>query len=391
MNVETDTMQAQFRQEFRTWLRRDTTQQILQAAHTDHGDIPHRFELHHRWHRALHKGGWMGITWPRKHGGRSLPLSYQFIVNEELAAAAAPPIAAWVSVDLAGPVIMKWGTAAQQRLLPKILSGDLIACQAFSEEQAGSDLSAVATRATKVDGGWRLCGTKIWTSWAQFADVALVVARTNLQVRRHHGMSCFLIDMTDPGLTIEPIRMLHGGAEEDRLHLHDVTAGDDTLVGEEGDGWPIVMHSLGLARGISTLSRTASLEVDLAQVVERLRRESLEKLRAKGLIQRVAHLQTRLRALRWLAYHLVSDADDAQPGDRASTGKLQWATLSADVARLALEVGGLDALGEPPDWDTQTAGAERFQYLRALGNSIEGGSNEIQREILASRVLGLGA
>lgn len=391
MNLDDSPSEARFRQEFRGWLQGDTAQALLQEAAHEPGDVERRFDLRSRWHRALYNGGWMGLTWPKEHGGYGYPLSYQLILNEEMVTVEAPPIAAWVAVELVAPVLMRWGTVEQQaKLLPRILSGDLIACQGFSEQEAGSDLAAVRTRASRLEEGWQLDGTKMWTSWARQAQIGLVLARTDPTAKRHHGLSCFLVDMTAPGVIVEPLRMLHGGAEENWLLLREAKIPKDAIVGSEGDGWRIVMDSLNLARGVSSLSRTSALEVSLSRLVKRLRDRSLSSLRAEGLVQRVAALHTRVQALRWLTYRLVGEIDqEGVPGPIASTEKLLWAQLSADVARLALEIGGFQTLTEPPDWDRHTNGAERFEYLRSLANAIEGGTDEIQREIIASRVLGL--
>lgn len=393
MRLADDHDEAAFRAELRAWLRRDPAAALLEEAQrgTARGDVGQRFELRTRWHRALHEGGWMGVSWPSRFGGRGLPFAYQIILNEELTAVQAPPIAAWVAVELVAPVLMKWGTPAQQdALLPGILAGETVACQGFSEPGAGSDLAAVSTTARRDGEHWVLDGTKVWTSWAQHSSVAVVLARTDPAQPGHRGLSCFLVDIDTPGLRVEPLRMLHGGAEENWLHLDGVRVGDEALLGEPGRGWRVVMHSLSLARGVSSLTRTATVEVAIARLLtaHSTGAAPLDEVTA----HRLAVLHARARALRWLCYRVVGELDqDGVPGSIASTEKLLWARLSRDVAALTLDVHGLPGLTEPTDWAGDTNTAERFDYLRTLADSVEGGTDEIQREILATRVLGLEA
>lgn len=375
---------ADFRSALRKWL----------ATHVP-GDpepsgVSQRFWWRHAWHISLYDGGWLGLDWPAEYGGAGRTRMHLLVLTEELTAFSAPPIANWVGLELVGPTLLQCGSPEQRaRFLPSLLDGSHVWCQAFSEERAGSDLAAVETAATAQDGGYVLDGHKTWSSWAQFADYALVLARSGPAAERHRSLSCFVVPLDTPGVTVTPIRMLYGDAEECSIELDRVQLPADSLVGAWNGGWKVLMTSLSLARGMSTVTRTATLRSQFTKLVrERIHRSPGGEL-AEPEQATLTEYHARLESLRYLAYRKVGELEqDGVPGPIASTEKLLWGELSRQIAQHAVDVSGPDALIEPDDG---VAVGWLRELFRALGNEIEGGTSEIQRTTIARHVLGLPA
>ncbi|MFF9018704.1 acyl-CoA dehydrogenase family protein [Streptomyces eurythermus] len=391
MNVTETPDQTRFRHELRTWLDEHVRPQWREPGFEEQASVALRFAVRRKWHRTLATGGWIGVEWPVEYGGRGLTPVHGLILSEELARARALPIADWVGVELVAPTLLRCGSHEQRnRYLPGIKDGSQVWCQGFSEPAAGSDLAAVTTVATRTADGYRISGHKRWTSWAQFADFALVLARTGDPAERHRTLSCFIVPLGSPGVTIEPIPMLYGDAEECDLHLDDVEVPADALVGEENKGWRTVMTSLTLARGSATLIRIAALK----RTFDGLTRDVFAPgVPAAGLpddsvLRSFTLLHARLEALGHLARRKMGEMeDDGLPGQIASTEKLLWARLSSDIARFGMETQDLDGIVEPDPTGVST-GWRREMY-RAMANEIEGGTNAIQRTTIARHVLKL--
>ncbi|MTD56056.1 acyl-CoA dehydrogenase family protein [Amycolatopsis pithecellobii] len=380
---ETDE-ETRFRLELRKWLA--SVPHRRQGSADDSDTVAMRFTAGRRWHSALAEGGWLGLDWPTEYGGRGLDGAYQIILNEELDAIDAPQLATWVGVELVAPTLLRWGSPAQrERHLPPILAGTEVWCQGFSEPDAGSDLAAVQTTATRTETGFVLTGHKQWTSWAQFAQYALVLARTGEESARHRALTCFIVPLSAPGVRVTPIPMLYGDAEECDVHLDSVHVPADAVVGEVDQGWQVVMTSLSLARGAATLARIRTL----GSLYRHFATETLAARTAHDVLpQPLALTGARLEALRFLAYRKIGEmVEDGEPGPIASTEKLLWARFSTQLAELALDSAGLLGVTEAGPWGGST-GWRRHLY-RSFANEIEGGTNEIQRTIIARHVLGL--
>jgi alkylation response protein AidB-like acyl-CoA dehydrogenase len=389
MDFRETPQEAQFRAELRSWLRENVRGRGQFLDQDERDTVALRFTVGHQWHRALARGRWLGLDWPTEHGGRGLGPTYQIILDEELDAADAVPVATWVGLELVGPVLLRFGTEHQKRrYTPEILNGNEVWCQAFSEPSAGSDLAAVRTVATPSRNGFTITGHKQWTSSAQFSDYALVLARTGDPALRHRSLSCFVVPLAAPGVTVRPIPMLYGDAEECDVLLSDVEVGPDALVGTLDEGWQVVMASLTLARGAATLTRIANLQRLFRRLVEENLVWPQGTAPSDTLSAPLALLHARLQALRFLAYRKVGElVGEGAPGPIASTEKLLWARLSTEVAELALETAGLEGLAEPDPRGRSTGW--RRQFYRALANEIEGGTNDIQRTVIARHVLKL--
>ena len=343
-----------------------------------------------RWNRHLAEHGWTGVGWPAEHGGRGLSLAQQVIFHEEYARSNAPARVNHLGEELLGPTLIAFGTEEQQkRFLPKILAVEELWCQGYSEPGAGSDLANVATRA-RLDGDeWVIDGQKIWTSAAQFAQWCFVVARTTPGSSRHEGLSFLLVPMDQPGVEVRPIRQLTGGAEFNEVFFTGARTAADLVVGEVGGGWRIAMGLLGFERGVSTLAQQVGFERELGDLIALAKENGSfdDPVIRDRLAQAKVELEVMwVNAVRGLS-GVVAGSDSSAGGGAASIAKLVWANWHKRLGELAMAVLGADGLtvrGAPYELD-------RWQslYLFSRADTIYGGSDEIQRNILAERVLGL--
>ena len=362
-----------FRDEIRAWLR-------------DHHPGPEPdgteagFEHRLAWQRTLHDAGYAGIAWPKEYGGRGATLMEQTIFNEELVRARAPAPANVLGLIMGGPVVITLGTEDQKRrFLAPILSGDEIWCQGFSEPDSGSDLASVRTRAERADGGWRITGQKVWTSFAHRARWCMLLTRTSDDAR-YHNLTYFVCDMRQPGVTVRPLRQITGDTEFNEVFFDSVFVGDENVIGRPGEGWNVALTTLMFER--PGLGVASALGIKLAL------RELAELIRARGLAndsairRRFGKLVVDAEAIRLNGYRGLSRTQrDGVPGPEGSMIKIQWATVNQALTELAVDVLGVDALAIDSVWT--------HRMLRARANSIEGGTSEIQRNILAERVLAL--
>jgi alkylation response protein AidB-like acyl-CoA dehydrogenase len=305
------------------------------------------------------------------------------ILQEELGKARAPQVVGLFGLTMVGPVLIRHGTPAQkERYLSKILSAEEIWCQGFSEPEAGSDLANLKTRATKVDGGFSLTGQKIWTSFAHVADYIFVLARTSDEAKRHQGLTYFLVPMTTPGITVRPLRQITGDAEFNEVFFEDVFVPEEHIVGAIGDGWQIAISTLMYERVILTFSRHIQSELALRQLLEQ--QGSLTRGEQVSLSHAVmAQAATRALAYKHLNRYSVSGAE---PGAEGSLDKLLWSTSFQELAKLgAKRWGAALALGEH---DTEV-GDDLLRYLYSRGRTIAAGTTEIQKNIIAERLLSL--
>jgi alkylation response protein AidB-like acyl-CoA dehydrogenase len=334
------------------------------------------------WDRHLAAAGWTCLGWPEEHGGRGAPLANQVVFHEEYARADAPARVNHFGEELLGPTLIAFGTPAQQqRFLPGIVAVRELWCQGYSEPGAGSDLAAVRTRATLDGEAWVIDGQKVWTSLAHVAHWCFLLARTDPDQQRHRGLSYLLVPMDQPGVEVRPIRQLTGTSEFNEVFLTGARTDADLVVGAVGDGWRVALGTLAMERGVATLGQQVGFRRELAALVELARRTGVladPVLRDKLVRTRIGLEVMQAHARRTLG----SDAPGA-----ASVSKLVWAAWHRGLGELAMDVlgaGSLVARGEPYDLD-------RWQrlFLFSRADTIYGGSDEVQRTILAERVLGL--
>jgi alkylation response protein AidB-like acyl-CoA dehydrogenase len=360
-----------FRDEFRAWLQEN----VFEAKTVD--------ELK-RWQRTLFEGGWAGISWPKQYGGRGATLMQQAIFQEELALADAPHLIGTIGLSLVGPTIIAMGTDEQKsRHLSKILSGEEIWCQGFSEPNAGSDLASLGTRALKDGDDFIVNGQKIWTSFAHIADWCLLLVRTDFEAPKHKGITCLLADMHAPGVTVRPLRMMSGDAGFNEVFFDNVRMPPSQVLGKVNEGWTTAIAALmneraNLGTGVQVIFRR-----NLNALIARAR--SMNRTADPIVRQKLAQAYLELEILRLNTNRaLTSLSKSGVPGPEGSTLKLYWSEMNQRTQQTAQEV--LGPYAQLSDFDN---GTWQFSYLRARGNTIEAGTSEIQRNIIAERVLGL--
>jgi len=337
------------------------------------------------WERRLGEGRWIGLGWPVEDGGRGLPWSQQVIFYEEYARAGAPGRVGHIGEQLLGPALLTFGTQEQKaRFLPGILSGTQMWCQGYSEPEAGSDLAAVRTRAELRDKEWHLNGQKVWTSLAHIADWCFVLARTDPEAERHRGLSYLLVPMHQPGVEIRPIVQITGTSEFNEVFFDDARADAEAIVGAPGDGWRVAMGTLGVERGVSTLGQQLGFQREFESVLAQARGNG--SIGDPDIAGRIADAWIGLQVMRITAESTLGAPLGTAPGTEASISKLLWATWHQRLGELAVDVAGPSATLTGPDYGLSDA--QRL-FLHTRADTIYGGSNEIQRNIIAERGLGL--
>jgi len=332
------------------------------------------------WNRHLAAAGLTCLGWPAEHGGRGLTVAHRVAFYEEYARADAPDKVNHLGEELVGPTLISYGTPEQQRrFLPAIRDVTELWCQGYSEPGAGSDLAAVSTSAELRGGQWFINGQKVWTSLAHWAQWCFVLARSEKGSRRHSGLSYLLVPLDQPGVEIRPIIQLTGDSEFNEVFFTDARTDADLVVGEPGDGWKVAMGTLMFERGVSTLGQQIRYARELSGLVELAKKSGAAD---DPLIrERLTRAWAGLQAMRSFA---MATMDEERPG-QDSVSKLLWANWHRDLGELAMAIRGRDGLvladGEFDEWQ------RLFLFSRA--DTIYGGSNEIQRNIIAERVLGL--
>jgi acyl-CoA dehydrogenase len=358
------------------------------------GDEHSCFDERLAWERRLGEDGWTCVGWPTEHGGRELPIHLQVIWYEEYARAGGPGRLGHIGEGLIGPTLVHFGSAElQQRFLPDIRLGRALWCQGYSEPDAGSDLANVATRAELDGDEWVLNGQKVWTSNAQWSDWCFVLARTDRDVPKHKGISFLLIRMDAPGIEIRPIVQLTGTSEFNEVYFDDARTPADLVVGDVHGGWKVAMGLLSFERGASTLAQQFAFARELHELLEQARRSG--RGADPRWRQRLADLHARLAIMRWNTLRMLTTADRPELSREAYIGKLYWARLHRDLGEALLDVFGEDGLVGAPGKDPHsvvasyalTPAQRLFLFTRA--DTIYGGSNQIQRNIIGERALGL--
>jgi alkylation response protein AidB-like acyl-CoA dehydrogenase len=367
---------TELRTELRTWLAQHRPPAIEVAATTGDADVLRA------WQRELHEGGWVGIHWPVEYGGRGASVAQVAIYNAELARAGAPPLLGRAGITLVGPTLMAHGSEQQRaRWMPRILSGDDVWCQLFSEPDAGSDLASLATRADKSGGAYRVSGRKVWSSYATFADMGVALVRTDPEAPAHKGISMLAVPMDARGVDVRPLRQMTGDCEFNEVFLDDVAVPVENLIGPENAGWSVANTTLANERGASFIWREQVLhEVALDLLARECAARSCDRdPRVRQLLARSWIDVEIFRLHNARTVDRLAHGDDI--GAETSLVKLFWANTSQRLAETAVTVLGPQALVAPSPW------VNRLLSTRA--NSIMGGTNEIQRNVIGERLLQL--
>src|SRR3954463_2915865 len=374
MDLTFSESEAQFRDELRAWFEKN-----------DPGERPEgedaSYAWRRDWQRRLADDRYAAVHWPEQYGGRGATITQSAIFFEELGRARRPLPANVLGILLAGPTIMTFGTDEQkQRYLPPILSADEIWCQGFSEPDAGSDLASLKTRAVKDGDEWVVTGQKVWTSGAQYSKWCMLVARTDADQPKHKGLTYFLMDMEQDAVQVRPLRQITGESEFNELFIEEARIPDANVVGGVGNGWKVALTTLMNERaglGFALQVRLRQLLDDL--IVEAGRTGQLED---PIVADALAQLHVRTETIRLLAWKGLTDVEKyGQPGPEGSLVKWLWSDTNQKLTQLAADVIGPEALTAGTAWS--------YELLRARGNTIEGGTTEILKNIVAERVLGL--
>jgi alkylation response protein AidB-like acyl-CoA dehydrogenase len=374
----------QFRAECAGWL-----QAQMDGPFADIRGIPNLCEAIPRrkeWEQQLAAHRWSCIGWPSAWGGRDATLTQQVIFAEEYARAGAPNRINHIGVELAGPTILAFGSDAQkQKYLPGIAAGTEIWCQGYSEPNAGSDLANVKTKARIEGDEWLVDGQKVWTSLAHYSDMIFVVARSEAGSKGPKGLSFLLMDMNQPGIEVRPIRQMNGEAEFNETFLTEARCPADAMLGATGDGWRVAMALLAFERGVSTLGQQMQFRNELDAVIAAAKAGG--KAGDPVIRQRIAKAEIGLRLMRYGALRMLSGGDPAAIDGAALTYKIQWATWRRDLGELAMDVVGQSA--EIASGDHYSWSMLPNLYLFSRSDTIYGGTNQIQRNLIAERGLGL--
>lgn len=371
----------EFRAEVRQWLADNLVGEFAALKGLGGPGREHEaFEERRAWNQHLAAAGLTCLGWPVEHGGRGLSVAHRVAFYEEYARANAPDKVNHLGEELLGPTLIEYGTPEQQqRFLPKILDVTELWSQGYSEPNAGSDLANVATTAELVGDEWVINGQKVWTSLAHWAQWCFVVARTEKGSKRHAGLSYLLVPLDQPGVEVRPIIQLTGDSEFNEVFFDDARTEASLVVGQPGDGWRVAMGTLTFERGVSTLGQQIRYAREHSNLVELAKRTGA----ADDLLirQKLTESWTGLQAMRSYA---LATMDVEQPG-QDNVSKLLWANWHRELGEIAMDVQGTAGLtledGEFDEW-------QRL-YLFSRSDTIYGGSNEIQRNIIAERVLGL--
>jgi alkylation response protein AidB-like acyl-CoA dehydrogenase len=363
-----------FRDELRAWLIGN------HPGREPDGDLA-GFEFRRAWQRRLHEAGWAGVSWPREYGGRGATLVEQAIYNEELTRAQAPSAANVLGLAMGGPTVIAHGTEEQKRrYLEPILSASEIWCQGFSEPGSGSDLASVKTRGVRDGDGWVVTGQKVWTTLAQHAKWCMLVARTDPDAPKHQGLTYFLMDMEQDAVQVRPLRQITGESEFNELFIEEARIPDENIIGGEGNGWAVAITTLMHERATLAFGLQVAVKVALRELMDEARKARAS--RDPIVRDRLAQLYIESEVLRLNAYRgLSAIMRDGVPGPEGSLGKWQWAEVNQALTELAMDLRGPRAVLQDETWT--------FRFLRARANSIEGGTTEILKNIVAERVLGL--
>lgn len=381
---------AEFRAELRRWLGEHLRGEFAHLVNRGGpGDEDAFVEDRMAWERELAAGGWTCVGWPTEHGGRGLPLELEIAYCEEYARAGGPGRAGLIGEGLLGPTLLAFGSPDQKaRFLPGIVAGTEYWCQGYSEPNAGSDLANVRTTA-RLDGDeWVISGQKVWTSLAQWSDWCFVIARTEAGSERHRGLSYLLVRMDAPGIEIRPIRQITGTSEFNEVFFDEVRTPADMVVGNPGDGWKVAMGTLAFERGVLTLGQQMAFARELDEIIDTARANG--SLRDPLVRQRLAGLWGEVRIMRLNAQRTLSVDEHVELVPEAMVGKLYWANLHQRMGEAAVDLAGPAALltaGRYGEHDALDAAHRLFFFSRA--DTIYGGSNEIQRNVIGERALGL--
>jgi alkylation response protein AidB-like acyl-CoA dehydrogenase len=388
MDFEYTDEQEAFRQELRTWLEDNLPEGWLDGDRELPEDQAERVQFLRDWQRTLYDGGWAGIHWPEEYGGRGASLVEQTIYREEMARARAPEQINTIGVNFVGPTLVAAGTEEQkERFIPNILSGEEIWCQGYSEPDAGSDIASLTTRAEKQGDQWVINGQKIWTSYAHYSDWCFLLTRTDSSGTKHEGITALLVDMDQPGITLEPIHQASDEEGFNQMYFDDAVADEDMVVGEVGEGWDVAMTLSAFEHSTTSIFSIEQRYHDLLEYCREETRNGEPLIEYPPVRQELADLDARIQAAKVSHYRNVSTrSETGTPGPEGSMDLVVSDELRNDLENAAVNILGPEAaLWE----DGHADGDWTTNYLMSYGYWIAAGTGDVQRNIIGERVLGL--
>jgi alkylation response protein AidB-like acyl-CoA dehydrogenase len=379
VDLTLSTEEEAFRDELRSWL--DANHPGREPEGDEAG-----FQFRRDWQKTLYDAGWAGISWPKEYGGRGATLVEQAIFNEEIVRAKAPQMANVLALAMGGPTVIAHGTDEQkERYLQPILSAEEIWCQGFSEPESGSDLASVKTKAVRDGNEWVVTGQKVWTTLAHHSKWCMLVARTDSEAPKHKGLTYFLMDMEQDAVQVRPLRQITGESEFNELFIEEARISDENIVGGEGNGWMVAITTLMHERATLAFGLQVAVQIAMRELMEKAKESPYNGGAASEdplIRQRLAQLYIEANVLRLNAYRgLTAQMKYGVPGPEGSLGKWHWSEVNQALTELAMDIAGPRAQLDDGEWT--------YRFLRARANSIEGGTTEILKNIVAERVLGL--
>jgi alkylation response protein AidB-like acyl-CoA dehydrogenase len=393
MDLSDTREEAAFREKARTWLEANLPKGVANrgfALAIDEESVRALTD----WQRRLWEAGYLGLSWPKEYGGQGASMIESAIFNEEMARVRAPAPLNELGLSMGGPTILEHGTEDQKRrFLPKILSCEEVWCQGFSEPMSGSDLAALGTRAV-IDGDhFVVNGQKVWTSLGHISDWCMLLVRTDADAPKHRGISYLLVDMHSPGVTVRPLRQITGEAEFNEMFFDDVRVPRENLLGPLNGGWGVALTTLMNERAtlaLATVMRFRNVFDDLAELGRRVIREGTCTLDPRVIRQTLAQFYVEVESMKYLAYRNFSKLTrGGTPGPEGSISKVLWSELNQRMNEFALVLQGPRAALEEGSNHAVDDGRWQYGLLRSRGNTIEEGTSEIQRSIIAERLLRL--
>jgi len=374
MDLSLSAAEESFRDELRSWLDAN------HPGREPEGDEA-AFGFRKDWQKKLFEAGWAGVSWPQEFGGRGATLIEQAIFNEEMVRAQAPSVANVLGIAMGGPTVIAHGTEEQkERFLQPILSAEEIWCQGFSEPESGSDLASLKTKAVRDGDDWVVTGQKVWTTFAHHAKWCMLVARTDPEAPKHKGITYFLMDMEQDAVQVRPLRQITGEAEFNELFLEEARIPSENIIGGEGNGWNVAITTLMHERATLAFGLQVQVKISYGELLDWAREN--DAVDDPMIRDRLGQLWIESEVLRPNAYRgLTQTMKYGVPGPEGSLGKWHWSEVNQSLTELSVDIAGPRAQTVIDPWT--------YRFLRARANSIEGGTTEILKNIVAERVLGL--
>lgn len=392
MDFSFSAKEEEFRHELRTWLEQNLPEGWLDGTSQVSKDEAEYAAFLRDWQRKLYEGGWAGIAWPKKYGGREATLIEEIVYQQEMVRVKAPPLVNYVGLHMVAPTLMQIGTEEQkEKYIQKILTGEEVWCQGYSEPNAGSDLSAIQTSAVKDGDRWIINGQKVWTSFGHLADRCFLLARTNRFDKKHKGITVFLLDMNQPGVETRPIIQMDGQHDFNEVYLNDAIAYDAEIVGEIDEGWKVsialLMHErTGIGAQVFTLEQQFN---DLVSLTKELKEDDKPIMEDPLVRKTMIDLYTRSRGSLLNYYrNLTKTLKNGHPGAEGSMDKLLVSELTKDLLSQSISLQGHQGVL----WKEDAISGQSYwqdNYLYSFGQTIGGGTSEIQKNTIAERILGL--